>query len=136
MIQILSVGSTWRSQCCTTKAIYAFIHVQVSNCDTLFIIYCIDREENTAVVDLYLKAAQSSPDVLDPDVQVRVTDTLISSLSSCQVGLGVLFNLSNEYDKAVDCFTAALQARPDDAMLWNKLGATLANGNRSDDVSE
>ncbi|KAK7860192.1 peroxisome biogenesis protein 5 [Quercus suber] len=69
------------------------------------------------VARLFNEAAQMSPD--DADVHIV---------------LGVLYNLSREYDKAIESFQTALKLKPHDYSLWNKLGATQANSVHSADA--
>jgi tetratricopeptide (TPR) repeat protein len=81
------------------------------------------------VTNLFIRAAQLSPsgEQMDPDVQV---------------GLGVLFYGDEDFEKAVDCFNAALASTETGIvnregqvhLLWNRLGATLANSGRSEDA--
>lgn len=72
--------------------------------------------------ELFLQAVQQNAATGEFDVDV-------------QEALGVLFNLSSEYEKAVDCFQAAVQMAPENAKLWNRLGASYANGNKPTEVS-
>jgi peroxin-5 len=84
---------------------------------------------HSRVTNLFIRAAQISPsgEHMDPDVQV---------------GLGVLFYGDEDFEKAVDCFHAALASTESGIanregqlhLLWNRLGATLANSGRSEDA--
>ncbi|KAG9041686.1 Peroxisomal membrane signal receptor PTS1 [Tulasnella sp. UAMH 9824] len=51
-----------------------------------------------------------------------------------QVGLGILYYTENAYDKAKDCFESAVWARPDDYLLWNRLGSCLSNGSKPEEA--
>ncbi|KAJ7558857.1 hypothetical protein O6H91_04G058900 [Diphasiastrum complanatum] len=77
----------------------------------------IDRLNHSEVARLFNEAAAMSPE--DGDVHTV---------------LGVLYNLSREYDKAIQAFQTALKLKPRDYSLWNKLGATQANSARSADA--
>eukprot|EP00903_Cladosiphon_okamuranus_P005606 g5578.t1 len=54
--------------------------------------------------------------------------------ADAHVVLGVLYNVSRDYDSAAEAFRRAIEARPNDHSLWNKLGATLANNRQSEDA--
>ncbi|XP_042011277.1 peroxisome biogenesis protein 5-like [Salvia splendens] len=79
-----------------------------------------DQPENLYYADvarLFNDAAKLSPE--DADVHIV---------------LGVLYNLSREYDKAIEAFQTSLKLKPRDYSLWNKLGATQANSVQSADA--
>ena len=42
-----------------------------------------------------------------------------------EVVLGVLYNVSRDYDSAAEAFRRALEARPNDHSLWNKVDTVL-----------
>lgn len=77
-----------------------------------------DRNHIT-ITNLFIQAARLRSQDPDPDVQVA---------------LGLLYNLTYDYERAIDCFKAAAMKRPDDYLIWNKLGATQANAHASEDA--
>lgn len=60
-------------------------------------------------------------------IQTQSHTTTLVSDADIQIGLGLLFYNVHDYEKTIDCFKAAVAARPTDYLMWNRLGATLSN---------
>eukprot|EP00667_Euglena_gracilis_P005856 EG_transcript_5901 len=82
-------------------------------------IYVLQPRLHAEVLRRFQQATASPPGAQDPDVAIA---------------LGVIHHMVHRYDGAVTSFQRALQLRPEDSRLWNKLGATLANSRRSEDA--
>lgn len=68
---------------------------------------------------LTVARAQHNAGIVDADVQS---------------GLGVLFYTDGDYERAKDCFSAALSVQPKDYLLWNRLGSSLSNGDKPEEA--
>uniref|UniRef100_A0A914XHP5 Peroxisomal targeting signal 1 receptor n=1 Tax=Plectus sambesii TaxID=2011161 RepID=A0A914XHP5_9BILA len=75
----------------------------------------LDRQYFGELERKFLEAAQRQPAGVD---------------ATLQNALAVLYNLSGNFDRAIDSLQAALTVKPEDPRVWNRLGATLANSDR------
>ncbi|XP_057992075.1 peroxisome biogenesis protein 5 isoform X2 [Hevea brasiliensis] len=103
-------------QAAALKYLYGWLHNH-SKYRTLATTELANSLHYANVARLFNEASQMSPE--DADVHIV---------------LGVLYNLSREYDRAIASFQMALKLKPQDYSLWNKLGATQANSVQSADA--
>lgn len=71
----------------------------------------------TKIKNKFISLSEKLPQV-DPDVELCV---------------GLLYYSDDNYDATIEHFNKALSANPNDELMWNRLGATLANSNRSEE---
>ena len=77
-----------------------------------------EERTKTDLVGLFLTALNTNETALyDTDIQL---------------GLGLLKYNQYEYQRAIECFEVALKKKPESFVLWNTLGATLANSGQNE----
>lgn len=83
-----------KSQLCNLKS----AHSAALSRANPYLCMCVHSSVLPEVKELFLEAVQHNSDSIDPDLQT---------------GLGVLYNLSGEFNKAVEAFNTALSVRPE-----------------------
>ncbi|KAK7472698.1 hypothetical protein VKT23_000809 [Stygiomarasmius scandens] len=103
--------------------------------------WVIRNEKHGAAVQEYLTQHPEREDASNAEKFDHLAQCLISIVqrnalgdidADVQIALAVLFNANEDYEKAQDCFGAALSIRPDDWLLYNRVGATMANSGHAD----
>jgi peroxin-5 len=67
-------------------------------------------------------------------VMARSADQKGGVDADVQIALAVLLNTTEDYAKAEDCFLTALAVRPEDWLLYNRVGATMANHGQAEEA--
>lgn len=91
-----------------------------------------------ATNDLYGDSSTTKKETAFEEAQRLLLTAMEHDPTDAQVheALGVVYNVSRDYDAAISSFQKALElsSSQQSYSLWNKLGATLANANRSDEA--
>ncbi|KAF8973114.1 hypothetical protein BDZ97DRAFT_1779464 [Flammula alnicola] len=83
--------------------------------------------KNLSLVERYTQLIQCL-------ITMARSDTTGNIDADIQIALAVLLNTNEEYEKAQDCFRTALAVRPEDWLLYNRVGATMANSGRAEEA--
>lgn len=83
--------------------------------------------------DRYMDATKSgSQRLLDEMKEIAKDRSRVDA--DFYVMMGVLHNVDREYEEGAEWLKRGVFERPNDASIWNKLGATLSNGGNGDDA--
>jgi len=112
----------------TYDAIYEWVNRNTKYHDSVQQFFAQNaRNRSSSLVERYLQLIQCL-------ITMARSDTTGEIDADIQIALAVLLNTNEEYEKAQDCFKAALAVRPNDWLLYNRVGATMANSNHPEEA--